>query len=99
MMATGRSTEGSLAKSVTATCSQLLQTNSTEVFLLQLLKETTVQSWKKVFPVLHGAVLEGDMVKLLPAVDTGFNPVRTQMACQQCCWDLGKGIYIKLPLI
>lgn len=29
MMATGRSAEGSLAKSATATCSQLLQTNNT----------------------------------------------------------------------
>lgn len=63
MMAMGRCTEGSLAKSITAKCSQqLLQTNYTRGLPSPAFKGNhSAVLKKKVFPVLHGAVIEGDM--------------------------------------
>lgn len=74
MTATGRSTEGSLATSVAAACSQqLLQTNNTRGLPSPAFKgnHSAVLEKNKVFPVLYGAVLEGDMEKLTAIASCG----------------------------
>lgn len=78
MMATGRCTEGSLAKSITEKCShQLLQTNDTRGLPSPAFKgNRSAVLKKKVFPVLHGAVIEGDMGEAHSYASCGhrFNP-------------------------